>query len=111
MPWHTIREIARLLGRPESTVRSWRDRYRPFVPERTDPGGRRLYDSDVLTEIQTLQGQHLTPREIRVILSRHLGAEGDLAGGPATIEQVLAELRALREQVDWLVEREKARSE
>lgn len=110
MPWHTIREIARLLGRPESTVRSWRDRYRPFVPERTDHGGRRLYDSDVLTEIQTLQGQHLTPREIRVILARHLGAEGD-AIGAATLDQVLAELRALREQVDWLVEREKARGE
>lgn len=108
MPWHTIREIARLLGRPESTVRSWRDRYREYLPERTDRAGRRLYSSELLTEIETLQGQHLTPREIRAELARH---HGDDAGSHAmvTLESLAEQLRVLDEKVDWLVEREKAR--
>jgi DNA-binding transcriptional MerR regulator len=111
--WQTISELSRRLGRPESTIRSWRDRYRAFVPERTDTAGRRIYPVDVLAEIQALQGQHLTPREIRAQLARREGEPDAEAvhGPPDRLDQILAELLAIRVVVEWLAERERARAE
>lgn len=109
--WLTADEIARKLGRPVSTIRSWRDRYRPFVPEQIDGERRQTYPLERLAEIQALQAQDLTTREVRAELARRHGRtdqEGEAA--PDRLDQILDELRELRRSVEWLVARERERS-
>lgn len=111
--WLTVADIAARLGRAESTIRLWRDRYRRFVPEQRDDEGRQTYPIERIEEIAALQAQRLTPREVAAELSRRQGSgpvdAPGASAGPATLDQILAELRQIREDVRWLVERERAR--
>ena len=45
-----------MLGVPAATIRSWEDRYRLVVPERT-PSGRRLYRRDQLAQLRFVRSR------------------------------------------------------
>lgn len=111
--WLTVAALAQRLGRAESTIRLWRDRYRPFVPERLDQSGHKLYPLERIEEIATMAAGRLTPREIASEMERLHGPTGDDATPrePDRLDRMMEDLRHLREQVDWLVEREKARGD
>lgn len=96
------------MGRRESTLRSWRDRHSRFVPVEHNAEGRASYSLERMQEIEALYGEGLTSREVEAELVRRYG-DGDTSGGPVTLARVLDEIRGVREQVDWLVEREKSR--
>jgi transposase-like protein len=100
--WLTVAALARRLGRAESTIRSWRDRYALFVPEQTDQDGRSVYPFERIAEIQALHAQSLTPREVSAEMARrHRGAAETSvsSAAPDRLDQVLAELRALHDDV------------
>lgn len=48
---YSIGAVARMVGVPTSTLRSWEDRYRLVVPQRTD-GGHRLYSRDQVDQLK-----------------------------------------------------------
>lgn len=96
--WLTMAAIARRVGRPVSTVRSWRDRYAEYVPEQTDAEGQRVYPLERIAEIQAMRARNLIPREIISELARrHEGAAGEEE--PDRLEEVLTEVRAVREDI------------
>lgn len=111
LTWLTVLEIGQRLGRPPTTIRSWRDAYRTCVPERHDERGRQTYPLERLAEIQQLRAQRLSPREVIQEMTRRHGSPEEEVVAPATLDQVLDRLDQIESKVDWLVERERARSE
>lgn len=114
LTWLTVADIARRLDRPPSTIRSWRDRYSEFVPGRLDARGQQIYPLERLAEIQALQADSLTPREVRRTLAeRHQGGDSVDESPPDAVrlDQVLRKLEDLNDKVDWLIARERAREQ
>lgn len=73
-PYLTVTELARRLGRPPSTVRYWRNRYRDALEERLDEDGRRAYRLADFEGIDLMVRRRVPPAEIRRALS---GGEPD----------------------------------
>jgi MerR family transcriptional regulator, light-induced transcriptional regulator len=64
VPWLTVQEVARRLGVPRATLRSWNQRY-GVGPVRHDPGRHRLYseaDVAVVQHMHELIGQGASTR-------------------------------------------------
>jgi hypothetical protein len=59
-PVYSIGALARILGIPTATLRTWEERYDVVVPERS-PGGQRLYSQShfLATSSAGLAGHHL----------------------------------------------------
>jgi CheY-like chemotaxis protein len=55
-PLYSIGAASKLVGVPIGTLRSWHDRYRVVVPERS-PGGQRLYSRDQLEQLRFVASQ------------------------------------------------------
>jgi len=55
-PLFSIGAVARMLGIPVPTLRTWQDRYDVVVPERS-PGGHRLYSRQQLEQLRFLRDQ------------------------------------------------------
>jgi hypothetical protein len=108
--WLTVATLAHRLERAESTIRSWRDRYRRFVPEQLDAAGLQVYPLERLEEIKVLAAQRLTPREITAELERR---HGDQSEEPTeTFEAaVLTRLDRLIELVERIADRLDARAQ
>lgn len=98
-PWLTVTEIARQLGRPDSTVRYWRNRYRQQLPERLNDDARPVYPLRLFEQIDAMIARRATPAEIRAALD---AGEPSAADEPALRELrvVRAELAQLRAQVE-----------
>jgi DNA-binding transcriptional MerR regulator len=67
----TIAEIAKRLDQPESTIRSWRDKYDDFIPSAGDGRKRRYKDGalQVFQSIAVMAAEGLTARDIAERLS------------------------------------------
>lgn len=55
-PLYSIGAVAEMLGSTPATLRSWEERYRIVVPERTE-GGRRLYGRDELEQLRFVKAK------------------------------------------------------
>lgn len=55
-PVYSIGALARILGIPAATLRTWEDRYDVVVPERS-PGGHRLYSQSQLEQLRFVGAQ------------------------------------------------------
>ena len=100
--WLTAAELSKRLDRPLSTIRSWRDRYRPFVEVRSDRHGRQTFEVGRMTEIAALAAQRLTPREIAAELERR---QERGAGGSPPREVTLADLHDKLDAIHAVLER------
>lgn len=103
--WFTVAALAQRLGRAQSTIRSWRDQYRAYIPERLDDSGHQIYPFAIMAEIAVMAARRLTPREIAAELARR---RGDDAQEPPREwqDEVLAELRAIRAALERMAPRE-----
>lgn len=82
-PVYSIGAVARMLGVPAATLRTWQERYAVVVPERS-PGGHRLYARDQVEHLRFLVDQvaaGLSPGDAHRILRDRL-ADGSLLGSP-----------------------------
>jgi CheY-like chemotaxis protein len=79
-PVFSIGAVARVLGIPVPTLRTWQDRYGVVVPERS-PGGHRLYSRPHLEQLRFLRdrvGAGLSPADAHRLLRDRLDAGGTL---------------------------------
>lgn len=100
--WLTITEIARRLRRSPSTVKYWRDRYQDLLPEQTDADGHLCYPLATFERIAGLYRRRAPPNEIRDVLVKLRG--GEQPPEPDVLEQILAEVRAVRDDLASLRE-------
>lgn len=107
--WLTVTEIARHLGKADSTVRYWRNRYRTLLPERTNDAGHRCYSLAAFETIAALYARRAPPHEVMAALSgtdaspHHTGTEDRLTEIMDELHAVHAEIASLRELVEQLV--------
>jgi DNA-binding transcriptional MerR regulator len=97
-PVFGISAVARMLGVPAATIRTWEDRYRLVVPERT-ASGHRLYRRDQVEELRFVRArmsEGLSAADAHRLLAERLDrgpfpgtepAEPDGAAGQATPAQ------------------------
>jgi DNA-binding transcriptional MerR regulator len=82
-PVYGIGAVARMLGIPAATLRTWEDRYGLPVPERS-PGGQRLYTRDQVDQlrfVKSLLAQGMAPADAHRLLADRL------AGGASSLDQ------------------------
>jgi DNA-binding transcriptional MerR regulator len=84
-PVYSIGAVARMLGIPAATLRTWQDRYAVVVPERSE-GGHRLYTRDQVEQLRFLVDQvaaGLSPADSHRLLQERRAAGLSLrsAGG------------------------------
>jgi DNA-binding transcriptional MerR regulator len=80
-PVFSIGAVARVLGIPVPTLRTWEDRYGVVAPERS-AGGHRLYSRQQLEQLRFLRDQvsaGLSPADAHRLLSERLRAGAGLA--------------------------------
>lgn len=106
--WLSAAELSKSLGRPVSTIRLWRDTY--DVPQRINEDGVQTFPLEVYEAIVAMRADDLTPREIKAELARH-GEHPVAPQRPGLLAEIAEQLRKLHEKVDWLIERERERSE
>lgn len=73
--WLTVTELARRLGRPESTARSWRNAYREHLDERTDRDGHFIYRLAQFQRIAGLMEAGASRAEVVRVLAEDGAAE------------------------------------
>jgi DNA-binding transcriptional MerR regulator len=97
-PVFSIGAVARVLGIPVPTLRTWEDRYNVVVPERS-PGGHRLYSRRQLEQLRFLRDRlnaGLSPADAHRLLRERIqgGAaldDDDPTGNGGTLLILLAE--------------------
>src|SRR6266545_5100532 len=75
-PVYSIGAVARMLGVPAATIRTWQERYAIVVPERST-GGHRLYSRDQVEQLRFLVDQvaaGLSPADAHRLLRERLAA-------------------------------------
>ena len=75
-PVYSIGAVAKMLGVPAATLRTWQERYAIVVPERST-GGHRLYSRDQLAQLRFLVDQvaaGLSPADAHRLLRERLAA-------------------------------------
>lgn len=104
--WLTVAELARRLDRPHSTIRSWRDRYRAWVPVDTNEDGVQVLPAERVAMIANLAAQRLTPREIAAELERQhgTGPPDEAPTAEPWQHELVAEVRRLRIAVERLAD-------
>lgn len=73
---YSIGAVARMLGVPVATLRSWEERYEIVQPRRS-AGGQRLYTREELEHLRFVQAQvesGMSPADAHRLLSERLGA-------------------------------------
>ncbi|WP_308258908.1 response regulator [Pseudonocardia sp. H11422] len=79
-PVFSIGAVARMLGIPVPTLRTWQDRYDVVIPQRS-PGGHRLYSRQQLEQLRFLRDRvsaGLSPADAHRLLLERLHAGGRL---------------------------------
>jgi transposase-like protein len=100
--WFILADMARRLGRSDSTVRNWRKVYRDVIPARRNSRGQVTYPLAVFERIRAMAEERLTPREIAADLTRE---QPGPAPPRATLEDVRELLTEIRDLLRQLVER------
>jgi CheY-like chemotaxis protein len=98
-PLYSIGAVARMLGIPPATLRTWQERYGLPIPERS-PGGHRLYARDQVEQlrfVKMLLDSGMSPADAHRLLAERL-ATGPLSlGDPQTTPTRLLILLAERD--------------
>ena len=84
-PVFGISAVARMLGVPAATIRTWEDRYRLVVPERT-ASGHRLYSREQVGQLRFVRAQMsegLGAADAHRLLAERLDGGSFAAGEPA----------------------------
>ena len=95
-PVYSISAVARMLGVPVATIRTWEERYALVVPDR-NPGGHRLFSRDQVEQLRFVRMQMadgLSAADAHRLLGERLDAGLPAAvpsGGPPTLLILLAE--------------------
>lgn len=90
-PMYSIGAVARMIGIPAATLRTWEDRYGVPVPARS-PGGRRLYSRDQIAQLRFLKDRltrGMAPADAHRMLAEQLAADGSLPGNPEASTRLL----------------------
>jgi DNA-binding transcriptional MerR regulator len=75
-PVYSISAVARMLGVPVATIRTWEDRYEVVVPERS-AGGHRLYRREQVEQLRFVKAgvaEGLSAADAHRLLSERIGA-------------------------------------
>jgi CheY-like chemotaxis protein len=82
-PVYSIGAVARMLGIPPATLRTWEERYERPVPQRS-PGGHRVYSRDQVEQLRFVKAridQGMPPADAHRLLAERVAA-GSLSLGP-----------------------------
>ena len=96
---YSIGAVARMLGVPPGTLRSWEDRYALVVPER-GTGGQRLYSRDQLEQLRFVvvqTGLGVSAADAHRMLAERLGEDGSRLTTGSDIEARIVILLAERD--------------
>lgn len=94
---YAIREVAELTGIKPVTLRAWQRRYNIIQPQRTEKG-HRLYTSDNIEQIRTIQGwlaQGVAIGKVKLLLDSEHVAEPTESDVDSQLEEVQVTLSAL----------------
>ena len=85
-PLYSISAVARMVGVPVATIRTWEDRYGLVVPDR-NASGHRLYRRDQVEQlrfVRTRMAEGASAADAHRLLAEHLGAglPADSPAGP-----------------------------
>lgn len=86
-PVYSIGAVARMVGVPTATLRTWQERYEVVVPTRSE-GGHRLYSRDQVEQLRFVAdqvGAGLAPADAHRLLREQVA--GDRAGAALTTKQ------------------------
>lgn len=74
---YTAKKVADILGRPATTIRTWADKYKDFIPLGDKKAGRRRYNDvglDVFKRIAELHDRDLMGEEVKEFLQKDFPA-------------------------------------
>lgn len=106
LTWLTVSELSARLGIPLSTLRTWSDAYAEYIPQRFDERGHKTYPLERIVEVERLlhgTAERMTSREVRRRLAEGAGSVPERPSDAALaglLAQILAELHALRTELD-----------
>lgn len=98
-PVYSIGAVARMLGIPAATLRTWEERYGLPLPERS-PGGHRVYSRDQVEQLRFVKAQidqGIPPADAHRLLAERAAAGSFTLGAPETAETRLLILLAERD--------------
>jgi DNA-binding transcriptional MerR regulator len=91
-PVYSISAVARMLGVPAATIRTWEDRYGLVVPER-NPGGHRLYRRDQVESLRFVRtrmtGGGLSAADAHRVLAERIAVAAPLASQDSPRSQLI----------------------
>jgi CheY-like chemotaxis protein len=90
-PVYSIGAVAKMLGIPPATLRTWEERYRLPIPERS-PGGHRVYSRDQVDQLRfvtTQLAKGLAPADAHRLLAERLAAGSSPFGPPEAQARLL----------------------
>jgi DNA-binding transcriptional MerR regulator len=96
---YSIGAVARMLGIPPATLRTWEERYGLPTPERS-PGGHRVYSRDQVEQLRFVKAQldqGISPADAHRLLAEQLAAGSLSFGAPETTTTRLLILLAERD--------------
>jgi CheY-like chemotaxis protein len=99
LPIYSIGAVARMLGIPAATLRTWEERYGLPVPARS-PGGHRVYTRDQVDQLRFVKaqvGQGIAPADAHRLLAERLATGGSSSGDPEAVKTRLLILLAERD--------------
>lgn len=99
LPVYSIGAVARMVGIPAATLRTWEERYGLLVPARS-PGGHRVYTRDQVDQLRFVKaqvGQGIAPADAHRLLADRLAAGGSPFANPEAITTRLLILLAERD--------------
>lgn len=83
-PTYSIGAVARMVGVPVATLRSWEDRYGIVVPARSE-AGQRLYSRDQLEQLRFVRSridEDMSPGDAHRLLEQRSAADQPASAGP-----------------------------
>lgn len=91
-PVYSISAVARMVGVPAATIRTWEDRYGLVVPER-NVGGHRLYRRDQVESLRFVRtrmtGGGLSAADAHRVLAERIAAAAPLASQDSSRSQLI----------------------
>ena len=103
---YTAKKIADILGRPATTIRTWADKYKDFIPLGDKKSGRRRYNDEglaVFKKIAQLHNNDVIGEDVKEELSKAfpIQADGDVSIGDEVSENALVVRREYQETINY----------